>query len=89
MGAHRHTRHVMRKFSSEKEMKEHEEETQKRHRENTPKFKWPNTIIWKEQEVTVSMKTPNFAMYMLGASQMNRKLYLSKDDYLRWLEKQQ
>ncbi|MHA2082829.1 MAG: hypothetical protein ACXABD_03680 [Candidatus Thorarchaeota archaeon] len=88
MAVHKNKRHVMRKFKSEKEMKEHEEEIQKRHRENTPKFSWPNTIIWKEQEITVSMKNPNFAMYMLGASQMNRKIYLSKDEYLRWLNKQ-
>ena len=88
MAAHKHNRHVMRKFKSEKEMKEHEEEIRKRHRANTPKFSWPNTIIWKEQEITVSMKNPNFAMYMLGASQMNRKIYLSKDEYLRWLNKQ-
>ena len=89
MPTRNHKRHVMRKFQSEKEMKEHEQEVQKRHRENTPRFSWPNTIIWKGQEVTVNMKTPNFAMYMLGASQMNRKLYLSKDEYLRWLKQQE
>ena len=88
MSSRKHTRHTMRKFNSENEMKAHEEKAQKRHRENTPKFKWPDTIIWKGQEITVSIKNPTFAMYMLGASQMNRKIYLSKDDYLRWLEKQ-
>ena len=88
MPARKHTRHTMRKFTTEKDMKDHEEEVRKRHRENTPKFSWPNTIIWKEQEITASMKTPNFAMYMLGTAQMNRKIYLSKDDYLRWLKEQ-
>ena len=88
MPSRKHTRHTMRKFQTEKEMKEHEEEIRKRQRANTPKFSWPNTIIWKGQEITVCLKTPNFAMCMLGQSQMNRKIYLSKDDYLRWLNKQ-
>jgi len=76
----------MRKFKTEEEVKKYQEDIRRRQIANTPKFSWPNTIIWKEQEVRVSAKYPNFAMYMLGTSQMNRKIYLSKDVYLRWLK---
>ena len=84
----RGNRHVMRKVMSDEESKKHEKEVLKRQYENNPKFTWPNTITWNDQEVTVSTKNPNFAIYMLGASQLNRRLYLSKNDYLRWLKNQ-
>lgn len=71
-----------------KKEKDREKDILKLQRENNPKFKWPNTIVWNDQEVKVSTKNPNFAVYMLGASQFNRILYLSKNDYLRWLKTQ-
>jgi hypothetical protein len=80
------TRHQMRKFKTEEEMKKHQEAISKRQIANTTKFSWPNTIIWKEWEIKVLSKHPNFAIYMMGQSQLNRKIYLSKDVYLRWLK---
>ena len=84
-----HGRHRMRQHETAEEMRKHELDIRKRVAENTQKFSWPNTIIWKGQEIRVTSKFPTFALYVLGASQMNRKIILPKDVYLRWLKTQE
>lgn len=44
-------------------------------------FKWPDTIIYNGREVWCSLKTPNFAEFMLPASHMNRKIYISRNEW--------
>jgi len=82
-------RHQMRQLQTAEEVRKREQDIRKRQAENTQKFSWPNTIIWKEQEIRVTSKFPTFALYVLGASQMNRRIILSKDVYLRWLSAQE
>ncbi len=82
-------RHQMRQLQTAEEVRKREQDVRKRQAENTQKFSWPNTIIWKEQEIRVTSKFPTFALYVLGASQMNRRIILSKDVYLRWLNAQE
>ena len=80
--------HKMRPLETEAEVRKHEQDVKKRQAENATRFRWPDTVLWEEREVKVSSKNPNFAMCMLGASQMNRKVYMPKDVYLRWLARQ-
>ena len=51
------------------------------------RFKWPNSILFEGREVFCSVKNPNFAEYILHGSFMNKKLILTKEQWLRHLDK--
>lgn len=50
-------------------------------------FKWPDTILYDGREVQCARKTPNFAEFILSSGYMNRRIYLSRDQWLRHLKK--
>lgn len=51
------------------------------------KFKWPDYVIYEGREVRCATKYPHFAQYMLPGAYMNKKLTLTKDAWLRHLDK--
>ena len=55
---------------------------QKRKRE----YRWPDYVEYDGNNVWVCEKNPNFALYLLPSSQMNRKLVLSKEKLLGFLK---
>jgi len=78
MSSHADTHSISRGFKKQKQ------DVRRNESANTTRFTWPDTIVWKDQEIKVSVKNPNHAVYMMGQSHMNRKLYLDKPTYLRW-----
>ena len=51
------------------------------------RFKWPNYVIYEGREIKCCNKFPNHAVYMLPPAFMNKKLILSKEQWLRHLDK--
>jgi hypothetical protein len=47
--------------------------------------KWPRTILHEGREIPRVATTPTFATYLLPASKMNGKVYLTRDVWERWL----
>ena len=72
-----------------KQKKVREKEIRKHEAENIQKFKWPDTILWKDTEVLATNKFPNWAEYMLGPSQMNRVITLTKLQYFKSLKNEE
>ena len=60
---------------------------QKRNGERRRSFKWPNSIMFNGNEIWASTKEPNFALYVLPKSEMNRKIIVTKEDCMRHLKK--
>ena len=52
------------------------------------RFKWPNYVIYEGREINCCNKFPNYAVYMLPPAFMNKKLILTRDQWLRHLDKQ-
>jgi hypothetical protein len=50
-------------------------------------FNWPDTIIYDGRQVKCNRKMPNFAEFMLPAAYMNRTIYISRDEWVRYQKK--
>jgi hypothetical protein len=72
-------------FKTVDEFKQSEQEVRHQEALNVVRFKWPNTITLDDRLVKVLKKFPNFAIYMMTGTQMNRKIVLDKPTYLKWL----
>ena len=46
-------------------------------------FMWPDSILYDGRQIWCSRKDANFAEFMLPAAYMNRKIYISRDEWLR------
>lgn len=53
----------------------------------TKSFSWPNYIIYEGRKVHCSIKNPNFAQYMLPGAYMNKKITVTKNEWLRYVDK--
>ena len=54
---------------------------------NVVKFSWPEYIIYEGREVYCCEKFPNYANYMLPGAYMNKLITISKEQWLRHVEK--
>ena len=58
-----------------------------KNKKNVVKFSWPEYIIYEGREVYCCEKFPNYANYMLPGAYMNKLITISKEQWLRHVEK--
>ncbi len=51
------------------------------------RYKWPDYIIWEGRQICRARAEKNFAEYILPASQMNKKIYVTQDNLRKWYSK--
>ena len=58
--------------------------TRARFEEKKTRFKWPDYILHQGRPIYAMHKYPNHAVYICPTSQMNRNIWVSRDQIERW-----
>ena len=49
-------------------------------------FTWPNQILYEGRLITRSTTEPNFALYMTSSGMMNKKIYVTREQFQRFFD---
>lgn len=47
-------------------------------------FKWPDSILYDGREIFCCRKMPNYAEFMLTGAYMNKKIYITRQDLIKY-----